>query len=203
MDLDAILDGIQKAGQQQIAKIEQEAERQASQILVQISEDADLQKKRILADGKAHLNREQAMIEQQAVIHSLQIHADARQKLIESVMNKAVNQFSNLRKDKDYENVLASLVDEALDCITPSLIKGQKVVLHFDPLDKTIAKRVLKKYDQAIDIQYDLQCSGGCNAETEDGMVLTLNTVESRFDHASPHIKQNLSLYFERKYSSG
>lgn len=203
MDLDAILDGIQKAGHQQIAQIEQDAERQTSQILAKTQKDADFQKNRILADGRARLNREQAMIDQQAVIQALQIHADARQGLIESVLDKAKVHFSKLRDDKDYETILANLVEETMQSITPSLLRQQKVILHFDPRDKKIADRILKKYDQPISVKYDIECFGGCTAETEDGMVFALNTIEDRFEHAAPYIKQNLSIFFERKYSSG
>jgi vacuolar-type H+-ATPase subunit E/Vma4 len=203
MDLDAILDGIQKAGQQQITQIEQDAEKQASQILEKIQKDADSQKNRILADGRARLNREQAMIDQQAVIQALQIHADARHTLIESVLKKVTDRFANLREDKQYEKILTNLVDESMQSITPSLIHHQKVIMHFDPRDKEIANRILKKYDQSIEVTFDLDCFGGCTAETEDSMVFALNTIESRFEHASPYIKQNLSIFFEGKYTSG
>ena len=203
MDLDAILDGIQKAGHQQIAQIEQDAERQTSQILAKTQKDADFQKNRILADGRARLNREQAMIDQQAVIQALQIHSDARQGLIESVLEKTKDHFSRLREDKDYENILADLVEETMQSILPSLLKNQKVILHFDPRDKKIATRVLKKYEQPLSVQYDIECFGGCSAETEDEMVFALNTIEARFEHAAPYIKQDLSIFFERKYSSG
>lgn len=203
MELDAILDGIQTAGQQQIDQIHREAERKTSQIKSKIQKDADVQKKRILDDGKAHLHREQAMIEQQAVIQALQIHADARQSLIERVIKKAAEGFSNLRNSKDYKVILGNLIGEALDCIKPSLINDQKIVLHFDPRDKALIKSLLKNITQEVDVQYDIECSGGCNAETEDGMVLALNTIESRFEHAEPYIKQNLSIFFERKFSSG
>lgn len=202
MDLDAILDGIQQAGQQQIEQIEHEAERQSSQILAKIQKDADVQKKRILADGHARLNREQALIEQQAVIQSLQIHADARQKLIDSVLKNVTARFSGVRTRKDYEQVLSNLTRETIQSIVPSLMNKQKIILHFDPRDKEIAERIVKKLDETVLTEYDIECSGGCTAETEDGMVSVLNTVESRFEHAKPYVKQKLSLFFERKYSS-
>ena len=203
MELDAILDGIQKAGQQQIGKIKRESDRQTAQLMSKIEEDADVQKKRILDDGKAHLHREQAMVEQQSVIQALQVHADARQDLIERVMKNAAGKFSDLRKSKDYEMILGNLVCEALDCIQPSLIDDQKIILHFDPRDKALSRRILKNNKLEMNVQYDIECSGGCNAETEDGMVLALNTIESRFEHATPNIKQSLSIFFERKFASG
>jgi V/A-type H+-transporting ATPase subunit E len=202
MELNAILDGIKQAGQQQITQIKQEAEQQTSQILAKAQKDADVQKNRILSDGRARLNREQALISQQAMIQSLQIHADARQKLIEAVLKIVEIRFLDLRKQKDYETILANLVAEAMQSIIPSLLPKQKIILHFDPRDKKFAEHIVKQYEQSTSVQYDIECSGGCNAETDDSMVYALNTVESRFEHATPYIRQNLSIFFERKYSS-
>jgi V/A-type H+-transporting ATPase subunit E len=202
MDLDAILSGIQKAGHQQITQIEQEAEQQASLIKEKATKDVEVQKDRILSDGRARMNREQALIEQQAIIQSLQIHANARQKLIKGILEKATNHFSDLRSDKSYSSILTNLVEETMQSITPSLINNQKVILHFDPRDEAVAKRIAKKYDQPISLLFDLECNGGCTAETEDGLVSVLNTINSRFEHALPYIKQKISLFLERKYSS-
>lgn len=202
MELDAILDGIKKAGHQQIDQIEHEAERQASEILAKTQKDASVQKNRILVDGRARLNREQALVEQQATIQSLQVHADARQALIEAVLGNVRKRSADVRSRKDYAQILNSLVDETVQSIIPSLIHDQKIILHFDPRDKKVTEKMIKKIDRPVTVNYDIECSGGCTAETEDGMVNVLNTIESRFEHALPYIKQKLSLFFERKYSS-
>lgn len=202
MELDAIFNGIRKAGHRQIEQIKREAERQSSEILAKTQKDADVQKRRILEDGRARLNREQALIDQQAVIQSLQIHADARQTLIESVLKNAAGKFSGIRSRKDYEQILTCLVDETVQSILPSLINRQKIIMHFDPRDKKIAARIIKKYEKSMIVQYDIESAGGCTAETDDGLVSALNTIESRFENAAPYIKQNLSLFFERKFSS-
>ncbi len=199
MELEAILDGIRKAGKQQIALIEQDADRQASEIISKAQAEAEVQKKRILTDGKTRLNREQAMIEQQALIQALQVHADARQNLIEEVMAKVRERLPGMRKSRDYEKILPILVEEALSSIEPSTKKNQKIILHFDPQDKGIVEQIVKKYKEPLSIQYDIHCSGGCNAETEDGKVFAMNTLDSRFEHSLPFIKQKLSIFFERK----
>jgi len=199
MDLEAILEGIRKAGKQQVELIEQDADRQSSEILSKAQADANVQKNRILADGKTRLNREQALIEQQFLIQALQVHADARQSLIEEVLQKVQDRFPEMRNQKDYEVILEDLADEAVHSITPSLFKGQKVVLRFDPRDKKRAEHLIKKYNLPISVRYDLSCSGGCCAESEDGKILAMNTLESRFEHAFPYIKQNLSIFFESK----
>jgi vacuolar-type H+-ATPase subunit E/Vma4 len=91
-----------------------------------VQTDANVQRDRILADGKARLNREQALIEQQALIQALQIHADARQSLIEKVMENVKERLPGLRNTKDYERFLDTLVNEALQSLKPSLLKDKK-----------------------------------------------------------------------------
>jgi len=69
--------------------------------------------------------------------------------------------------------------------------------------DEKALKSTEIKYPERVQIQYDLQCSGGCEAESDDGMVKVLNTFESRFDRALPKIQQDLSVFFEEKITSG
>ena len=203
MDLEAILDGIDSAGKQQIKGIEEDAELQINQIDLKARQDASEQEKRILSDGRARLNREQALIEQQAVVRSLQIHADSRQELIEAVLEKVHANFSQFRKRKDYPAILAYFVDETLNALQPSLLAGQRVMIHFDELDKTKATKLLKKVKIPLEPKFDIHCSGGCMAETEDHKVSVRNTIESRFEHAGAALQQKLSIFFEGKRISG
>lgn len=202
MDLGAILDGIKKAGQLQIVQIQQDAESQALKIIAETEKEARLQQNRILADGQARLIREQALIMQQAQIQALQMHADARQQLIENVINAALKELSELRNKTVYEKILKCFVTESIEALSPSLLNNQKIIMHFDPCDRSISEKILKDCPLQISVQYDLKCLGGCIAESEDGMVRTLNTIESRYEHVQSHIKQNLSLFFESELST-
>lgn len=203
MDLQAILDGIEIAGKRQIKQIEEGAQFQVSQINLKARQEAGEQENRILSDGRTRLNREQALIEQQAVVRSLQIHADARQVLIEEVLQKVKHNTGNLRERKDYAHILSQLVDETMTAIQPSLLEGQRVIIHFDELDRAVAAELLKKVKLPVESKFDIHCSGGCVAETEDQLVTVKNTIDSRFEHASAALQQKLSIYFEGKSTSG
>lgn len=203
MGLQAILDGIESAGKQQIKQIEEDAKFQVSQINLKAQQEAGEQEKRILSDGRARLNREQALIEQQAVVRSLQIHADARQVLIEEVLEKVNHNLGRFRERKDYPLILNQLVGETLKALLPALLEGQSAIIHFDELDKAAAAECLKKVKLPLESKFDIQCSGGCVAETEDKLVSVKNTIESRFEHASAALQQKLSIFFEGKSASG
>lgn len=199
MDFQAILDGIEIAGTRQIKQIEDDAKFQVSQINLKAQQEAGEQENRILSDGRARLNREQALIEQQSIVRSLQIHADARQALIEEVLQKVKCNAGMLRERKDYARILSQLVDETLTAIQPSLLEGQRVIIHFDELDKSATAEILKKVKLPVESKFDIQCSGGCTAETEDQLVTVKNTIESRFERTSAALQQKLSIFFEAK----
>ncbi len=202
IEIKAIIDGVLEAGQQQIIKIEGEAEKRVSEIRSRAEAEANVQKNRILKDGQARLNRRSALIEQQAVMQALQLHAGARQRLIEIVLENTKEKMSTVRNDERYKKILEMLAVDAVNAIKPSLLDGQKVMLHFNEQDKAIAKGFVKELGEQVVPKYDISCQGGCVAESEDGMVRTLNTFESRFQHSLPLIQQTLSIFFERKIST-
>ena len=202
IDIKAIIDGISKAGQQQIKVIENEADKKVGEIRSMTEAEANLQKNRILKDGQARLNRTRALIEQQAIMHALQLHADARQRLVENVLGKSKEQISTVRIEKRYKKILRMLVLDAVTALKPSLLDGQKIILRFDKRDKVIALDLIKELEDPVIIKFDISCQGGCIAESEDGLISTLNTFESRFQHSLPLIQQNLSIFFERKIST-
>ena len=202
IEIKAIIDGVFEAGQQQIITIEDEAEKKITEIRSRAEAEANVQKNRILKDGQTRLNRTSALIEQQAVMQALQLHAGARQRLIEVVLEKAKEKMSTVRNDERYKKILKLLVLDAVNAIKPSLLNGQKVILHFNKQDKAITKEFVKELDEQVIPVYDISCQGGCVAESEDGLVRTLNTFGSRFQHSLPLIQQTLSIFFERKIST-
>lgn len=202
IEINAILDGIAEAGQQQISEIKNAAENEVGEIHSRVEAETNLQKNRLLKAGQARLNRTRALLEQQAIMHVLQLHADARQRLIEKALKKTKEKISIIRNDDRYLKILKMLILNAVDALKPSLLEGQKVILHFDKRDKAIAGDLIKELDELIIPMYDISCQGGCIAESEDGLVSTHNTLESRFQHSLPFTQQTLSIFFERKIST-
>lgn len=199
MDFLAILDGIKTEGQLQIQKINDEAENRIAEINRNAENTAGIQRKRILSDGRARLNRECALIDQQASVQCLKIHADARQSLIDIVLNHTQVSFQHIRERKDYTDILSSLIEEVIDSLLPSLLKNQTIILHFDNRDEMVIKKIIKNQKHSVELQFDIKTNGGCIGETGDGLVKVLNTIESRFERANSLIQQKLSVFFEEK----
>ena len=202
IEISTIIDGIVEAGQNQIEQIEVSAEKQITDIRSKAEAEAFFQKNRILKDGRARLKRMRAVIEQQSIMQSLQIHADARQELIDRVIADAKERIAEARLQGKYSEILNTLVLDAIQALEPSLLENQKIILRFDKQDEAISKKIIKTLEKNVILKYDLSCAGGCIAESEDGLVSTLNTFESRFQHSLAKIQQTLSVFFERKIST-
>jgi vacuolar-type H+-ATPase subunit E/Vma4 len=199
VEIETIITGIQHAGKKQMEQIIRETDLQISKIEEAAQDNANLQKQRIISIGQAQLQRDQALITQQAIMECLQIHADSRQVLIEKTLDAVKKQFNKIRHHADYAKIFKALVEEAISSIKPSLFEGQLIILHIDPKDKTLFEGLEFIKLSPYSLVYDIACWGGCNAETEDGLVQVFNTINSRFEHALPFIQMQLSLYFEER----
>lgn len=202
MDIQKIIDGIVEAGDQQITSIKNNAESQVNSIRSKAESEASAQKERILKDAQVRLNRTEALIDQKAEMQALQMHADARQALIVKVLEQAREKIAQFRVNKEYTGILEKSINDALVSLKSSMIKDQVMILHLDKRDKALLKDFEIPFKERVNVQFDINCSGGCEVESEDGFVRALNTFESRFDRALPSIQQSLSKFFEEKVAS-
>ena len=197
----AILESISEVGRNQIEEIEAAANRKIGLIQSKAEAEANILRNHILSNQQIHLERSCAVIEQQAIMKALQLHADARQQLISKALDKARKQLSLIRGQAGYKKLLKKFVQDAIQAVEPSLLKKQKIILHFDKRDEASAQEIITEMNYQVIINYDIHCSGGCIAESEDLLVKSLNTIESRFQRSLPLIQQELSIFFEKNIS--
>jgi vacuolar-type H+-ATPase subunit E/Vma4 len=201
MPLDAILNGIHQIAQQQIAEINKQAQLQLRADKVKTAAEVEAIRNNALLEGKSRISKKQALLDQQTKLKSLQILANARQELIERVLNGLQVELKNFRVEPGYSLVLSELIDQAIDALKPSLLPEQKIQLLLDKRD--VEKIPVKqKENPSIQVVFDLDCFGGCVAQSEDGKVRVLNTLEDRFSRALPLLQTQLSIYFDQKWLS-
>jgi vacuolar-type H+-ATPase subunit E/Vma4 len=201
MSFAAILDGIHHFAQRQIAEINKNAAVQIK--VIESEEKAELEKIKAeaLVEGQSRIAKKKALLVQQTRMKSLQKIADARQKLIEMVIDQLQKELDGFRADSMYSGVLASLIEQAVIALEPSLLPGQRIILQFDHRDRA---SVPPSYltDPRYLPEFELNSNGGCNAVSEDGLVRVLNTLEDRFLRALPGLQTQLSVFFDSKCRS-
>jgi vacuolar-type H+-ATPase subunit E/Vma4 len=195
----AILAGISAKGKEKIKTLNQEAELNIKNLLAQAHKDSEIIAKRILSEGKNRAFREQAIIDQQTSLRVLQARANARHQLTQVVLEEVKKRLSKVRLENQYPVIMKALVLESIEELRFSLLAGQKILLHIDVQDQALVEQIIKTVKDPIRILSDIKCWGGCNAESDDGKINVLNTVEARYEKGEIIFSQQLSLFFESK----
>ena len=155
MDIQAIIDGIVTAGEQEIASIQSKAQAQINSIRGLAEAEANTQKDHIIKETHIRVNRAQAVISQRMEMQALQMHANARQQLILMVLEKAKEDLVMIRNNADYPSILQSFIEDAINAISPSLLGEQKMILHVDKRDKSVLDSIEILGKGCVRVQFD------------------------------------------------
>ncbi len=200
MEFNTILDGILKIADKQIVEIKQQTDLRIKDIETSYKKEAEKIRADLEREGRVRLNRESALIKQQAEMQYLQNVSDARQKLIEKTLDETKTRLENARKmKKEYRSLLNTFIDEVIQEIKTSLGDDNTILLFFDPKDEELVKGYKSDLPYDLQFHYELDCWGGCNASSVDGKVHVYNTLNDRFERAKPFLQQKLSLYFDEE----
>jgi vacuolar-type H+-ATPase subunit E/Vma4 len=92
--------------------------------------------------------------------------------------------------------VLHTLTEEALAQLASSEKDGKPHLLA-DPRDRILMEKIMKDLHPNISVHYDLNCWGGLAAQSEDGRVVVINTLEARLKQATQFLRRHLAAFFE------
>lgn len=198
MGLQAILDKIRAVGDVQIQKIEKEAQSQASGVLARARMEAEQIEEAASLNVSTPAIAERARIIHRARLDALHIVGSVRENLVDLAIMQTREHLASFRSDSAYPNVLHMLTDEALTQLTSSEGKGNFQLLA-DPRDKVLMENILKALNRSVPVHYELNCWGGLVAQSEDGRVVVINTLESRLEQARTFLRRYLAASFEEE----
>lgn len=197
----AIFDGIREIYQQQILAAENKTDEEVARIEADSAQKILSLRKKMLEEVRRRFSREHANIKQQTEIQKLKIIADARQALIDEVLDQVAVGFKNFRQEIRYQDVFNIMVDEAIYLLKPSLLINQGITLFIDSRDRNLIAKYENKSNHSMEINDSLTCWGGCIAESADGLVSVKNTLESRLEHSLPQLNRRLNLFFNQFFN--
>jgi V/A-type H+/Na+-transporting ATPase subunit E len=198
MSLQAILDKIRAVGDAQIQEVEKNAQSQASEILAHARMEAEQVEEDASVNASAPAIAERARIIHRARLDALRIVGSVRENLVDAAITRTREHLASFRSDSAYPMVLRTLTEEALAQLTSSEGDGKPQLLA-DPRDKVLMEKILKYLKPNIPVRYELNCWGGLIAQSEDGRVVVINTLESRLDQATSFLRQHLAASFEEE----
>jgi vacuolar-type H+-ATPase subunit E/Vma4 len=198
MSLQPILEKIRATGESQIQEIEKNAQSQSNEILARARMEAEQIEDDASANTSAPAVAERARIVHRARLESLHIVGAVRENLVDTAVNRIREQLASFRSDSAYPTVLCSLTEETLAQLSASEGDGKPKLLS-DPRDKKLLEKILKDLKLNIPISYELNCWGGVTAQSKDGRVVVINTLEARLNQATPFLRRHLAASFEEK----
>lgn len=225
MSLQAILEAIFAAGEAEAGAIEERAAIQAREIEAENLLEAQLAKEEAFKEASAPAAHERSRILHQAHLEAMRILGSVRDELVEKAFEQIRERLSHYRSDPNYPRVLSKLVQEALselegstDAIRtsglsqPDLVPKsprQDVLLLADQRDRDVLENILTTIkldlpgadELELPILYELECWGGVVARSADGQIVSINTLESRFERAAPFLRRYLAARFEGEFS--
>lgn len=198
MSLTAILNAISADGASQVCEIEAAAQRQVEEILSQAEQEA--QRIRIQTRNAYQMpaSRERARLIHQKRLEALRLTGNVREDLIETALGGVRNRLANIRLDPRYPEILIRLTREALGQLGEPVEAGEIRLIEADPRDREYLEAGYTGGE--IQITYSLTCWGGVIAQSEDGKVVVINTLEERLARAMPQLRRHLGAIFEQSF---
>jgi len=196
MTLQTILDKIRVVGDAQIHEIERNAQSQVSEILAQAGMEAVQIEEDTIINTIAPAIAERARIIHRARLDALHIVGSVRENLVDTAISRTREHLASFRSDLAYPVVLHRLTEEALTQLALSEGDGKPQLLA-DPRDEVLMEKFLKDLNPNIVVRYELNCWGGLIAQSEDGRVVVINTLEARLKQVAPYMRCHLAASFE------
>ena len=198
MSLEAILNQIYASGDAQIREIEKEAQARVGEVLAHARMEAQQIEEDASASASAPAARERARILHRARLEALRMEGSVREELVETALQQTREKLACLRNSEIYSQIFPALAREALTGLTGSK-RDEKAVLVADQRDQALLKKTLNDLGADVPVKNDLECWGGVIAQSNDGRVVVINTLEARLERAMPFLRGQLAAFFENE----
>ena len=147
---------------------------------------------RIISDG----NREADKISRQ-VIGSADLDARNKQLFtvedaVTKVISEAVQTIADAERDQDYENLIRTMLYEAVE-----ILGTTKITVYTNDKDRDVVSSVLNADISDATLSDDVfECLGGIVAKSQDGSMTFDNTLDARIKHLKPLIRKEIASKF-------
>ncbi len=138
MSLEAILQAITTAGEEQGSQTEEQTRAQVEEILAGARQEAARVKTKAFENAVEPAARERSRILHLAKLEVLHATGGLRETLVDTALEGAGGRLSGIRTQAAYRQVLYYLTSEALAEIKLSSVESQAACLEIDPRDRSI-----------------------------------------------------------------
>ncbi len=177
MAYEDLIKSIESAAEEKKQEVIRNAEREVKAILREAETESSAIHAHYLEKAKRDLileSNRQKFLAKQDVKKGI---STVRQKLIDDAFIQAFRQLADIRSDPSYPELFERLTREVI-----SSLSGEDIILHIDPADSVVCKKVVLKSGIDCDIVPDITTIGGLTGTSADGKILADNTLERRLE---------------------
>jgi V/A-type H+-transporting ATPase subunit E len=191
--LERTVEKILQSTEEQILSSLKEALKSSQATLSNSQASLEQEYDKIVSEGK----KEAEKLEKQ-IIGNADLEARNKQLLlveesIEKVFAKAVKKIQDANRDKNYTNLISSLLQESIDAIGTS-----DIVIQTNSKDKPVVESLLSKFKGATLSSELIDCLGGIKVQSKDGTMTFDNTIDARLERLKPLIRKDIASKFGR-----
>jgi vacuolar-type H+-ATPase subunit E/Vma4 len=187
MAYENLLNSIEESAEEKERELRGNAQKQAEVIRREAKRLAAEVVERTVGDAKnaAEIERNKQLYLAKGAIKEQALKS--REKIFESAFALAGQRLAVLRQDEKYPVIFRRLTEETI------ITAGEgPVVIHVDPRDLDLCKKLLAAMEVSCEIRTDLACMGGLSASSPDGQITLNNTIESRLERVREHRRREI-----------
>ena len=180
-----IVESIMSEAQGKADVIMQDANAEVSAIQAKAEKTADVEKIKILDNGKKQSDMRYQQIISEAKMNARRAELGAKEEVIEAAFNQAIGELKTKASsnDSDYEHALGKMIKEAAD-----EIGGNDLIIQLNEADTNKLKADLSS-DDSFEIEginfkvgEPIDAIGGAILKTSNGDIEVNNTIEARLE---------------------
>ena len=180
-----IVESIMSEAQEKADVIIQDANAEVSAIQAKAEKTAEVEKTKILENGKKQSDMRYQQIISEAKMNARRAELGAKEEVIEAAFNQAIGELKTKASshDSDYEDALGKMIKEAAD-----EIGGNDLIIQLNEADTNKLKADLSS-DDSFEIEginfkvgEPIDAIGGAILKTSNGDIEVNNTIEARLE---------------------
>ena len=199
MSLEAILATIEASGEAEVARLRAETDARVRQILAEAAQTAAERREAARREALRPAAAECARRLYRAKLDARRTVGQVRDGLVQTALAEAHTQLASLRAAPDYPHILHRLTEEARQALGGDSAAASACRLDIDPRDEALVQSILSDLGLRLETTPSLNCWGGLVAHSGDGRIMASNTLEARFERATPFLRRTLASMFEKE----
>lgn len=191
--LERTVDKILQNTQDQILKSLREALESSQKTLENSYSSLETEYERIVAEGKKEAEKLEKQIIGNADLETRNKQLLLVEESIVKVFENAIKKIRDAPRDKNYTNLISSLLQESVNAIGTG-----DIVIQTNSKDRPVVESLLSKFKGATLSSDLIECLGGVRVHSKDGTMTFDNTIDARIERLKPLIRKDIASKFGR-----